>query len=108
VASFDNLALDGNIIAFIGGPSAGPSGIFVAAGNTLTEIVSAGDTLDGKTVSSLSFSGDRPLSGDQLVFTANFTDGSMGLFLASVPEPGFATIALLAVGIASRRRRRRQ
>jgi hypothetical protein len=60
----------------------------------MAEVISVGDMLDGKTVSALSFSGDRPLWGDDLVFTAEFSDGSKGLFLTQVPEP--AAMVLLA------------
>lgn len=108
-AVFDSVAIDGLTVAFIGGPGANARGIYAASGGgALSEIISPGDVLDGKTIQTLKFSDDRALSGDQLVFTANFTDGSTGLFLAQVPEPG-ALFGLVAGAwtLGSRRRRLR-
>jgi hypothetical protein len=103
-SSFSNLAIDGPVVAFIGAGGS-TSGIFAASGGSLVEIISNGDTLDGRTVTSLNFSDDRPLSGNQLVFTAGFSDGSNGLFLAQVPEPStIAVLVLTAVPLLSRRR----
>jgi hypothetical protein len=106
--AFDNVAIDGGVVAFIGSPdNSTQGGIFAASGGSIIEVISPGDTLDGRTVASLSFSDDRPLSGRDLVFTANFSDGSTGLFLAAVPEPevaGLAAIGLIAAA-ASRGRR---
>jgi len=102
--SFGGVAIDGSVIVFIGGGN-GTSGIFAASNGSLFEVISNGDTLSGKTISSLSFSGDRPLSGDQFVFSASFTDGSTGLYLAELPEPSAMT--LLAIGSLSIFRYRR-
>ena len=88
----------------IGGPSSTSLGIFAASGGTVSEVVGVGDTLDGKTVSALSFSGDRPLSGSDLVFTAEFTDGSKGLFLTQVPEPAALGCVAAVVFLLARRR----
>ncbi len=94
------------MVAFIGSGT-GTTGIFAASGASLIEVVSLGDILDGKTVNALSFSDDRPLSGNQLVFSAGFSDGSYGLYLAQVPEPGAAAlIGVLAAPLLARRRAR--
>ena len=50
-------------------------GIYVDIGGMLFEIVSNGDIVDGRTVSFVS-SGREALSGDELAFWAQFTDGS--------------------------------
>jgi hypothetical protein len=50
---------------------------------------------------------DRPLSGNDLVFTAGFSDGSTGLYLAELPEPSAALlIGLLGIPALVHRRRR--
>ena len=103
-ASFDAVAIDGPNIVFIGSSAAGPAGMFMWSNGSLGEVLSVGDSLDGKTISSLSFSDDRPLSGNDLVFTAGFTDGSKGLFLTQVPEPAALGCVAAAVLILSRRR----
>ena len=112
---FGGAVVDGGVIVFEGGPTAtlngtstGPLGIFVKAGGSLYELVAEGDTLDGRTISRLFFNKDRAFSGSDFVFTASFTDGSSGLYLASVPEPGFAFIAAtVAFPLLARGRRHR-
>jgi hypothetical protein len=107
VATFENfgsVTIDGPNVAFIGGSASGNLGIFAESGGRLMEVISAGDQLDGKTVSALSFSNDRPLSGNDLVFTAEFTDGSKGLFLTTVPEPAWPGGVAAAFLFARRRR----
>jgi hypothetical protein len=104
---FSNVAIDRSVVAFIGG-GGNTSGIFAWSGGSLIDVISDGDLLNGKTVSSLSFSTDRPLSGNDLVFTVGFTDGSTGLYLAEVPEPsvmGLLMCAGFAAGLARRAKR---
>jgi hypothetical protein len=102
--TFANVTIDNGNVVFIGGPSSTSLGIFAASGGTVTEVIGVGDALDGKSVSALSFSGDRPLSGNDLVFTAEFTDGSKGLFLTQVPEPAaLSCVAAIAILLARRR-----
>jgi hypothetical protein len=72
-----------------------------------------GELFDGKTIlrfgDVLTFaSGDvtRQLRGNQFVFAVTFTDGSSGVYVTTIPEPG--TVGLLAlggVGVLGRRRR---
>lgn len=104
-ADFTAVAIDGDIVTFIGAPASGPAGIFAASGGTLAEVVSVGDTLDGKTITGLTFSDDRPLSGNDLVFTASFSDGTSGLYLTSVPEPSAAVLLTMTLPLLVRRRR---
>jgi hypothetical protein len=62
--------------------------------------------LDGLTVSGLSF-GLTSLSGNQVVFVANFTNSTSGVYLATaVPEP-VGMLALCAVAAATVRLVRR-
>jgi hypothetical protein len=64
-------------------------------------IVSAGDILDGKTVDELDLSNNKSrrfLSGNQVALTLEFTDGSSGLYLATIPEP--STLVMTATAIA--------
>lgn len=74
-------------------------------------IVSAGDILDGKTVDELDLSNNKSrrfLSGNQVALTLKFTDGSSGLYLATIPEPStlaMAATALVGLGMMVRRRR---
>ena len=60
------------------------------------------DTLEGKAISSFTFS-RRGLSGNEFVFFADFLDGSEGVFLTTVPEPALAP--LFAILLMLRRRR---
>jgi hypothetical protein len=76
-----------------------------ATGDGLERLIGTGDTLDGQQVSGVLMTNEA-LSGSQLVFTAQFTDGDQGIFLANLPEP--ACLSLLSLGgllILSRRRK---
>jgi len=119
--SIDNLNVAFNL-TLVGSPSSNPysshygNGIFLDTNNQLHELIASGDTLDGKTVSSLGL-GREGLSGNQAVFWASFTDGSEGIFLANnifdspvvseidfpllagVPEPSNFLGAAIAIGL---------
>jgi hypothetical protein len=66
-----------------------------AAGDGLQRLIGVGDMLDGQQVSGVSMT-NQALSGSQLVFFAQFTDGDQGIFLANLPEP--ACLSVLALG----------
>jgi hypothetical protein len=59
------------------------SGLYTDRMGSLTKIIAAGDTLDGKTVTGPS-TGPRPLDGDQLVVNCYFADSSSGVYLLTL------------------------
>ena len=102
--SADVVAIDGDVIAFLGNESGGPTGLYAFHDGTVERLIGAGDALDGKVVSSIGF-GANGLSGGQLAFSAIFSDSSFGVYLVTIPEPG--TGLLLAAGLAVLAARRR-
>jgi hypothetical protein len=110
--TFDDPAISGSVIAFAGaGAGAGaPKGIYYidTDGGPLTELIRVGDTLDGRTVSQLFF-GNGGLDGSTLVFAADFTDNTSGVYAVRLtPVPESATVlAIGAVGVGTLRRWRR-
>lgn len=59
-----------------------------------TEIIRPGDALDGKILGGFAFASEG-FSGDQVAFLATFTDGTHGIYIATIPEPSnFALVAL--------------
>jgi hypothetical protein len=100
------LSIDGETVAFIGS-GGGRSGIYVHRDGAIHEVIEVGDLLEGQAIVGLEF-GPRGLSGDQLVFSASFDDGTDGTWLVTVPEPGSASLLLLGVvALATRRSRLR-
>jgi len=96
-------SLDGGDVAFKGFGSIGTSGdhgIYTDIGGSLMKVVDLSDMLDGKTLSFLS-SGGEALSGNQIAFFAQFTDGSKGIYVATaVPEPSAETLGFPSIPIA--------
>ncbi len=99
------ISLDDDLVVFQGNGE-GVEGIYSLQNGVLLKIIDSNDTLDGKPIVGLSFIGEG-LDGGSLAFTAQFTDGSQGVYLTAIPEP--ATALLLTVGsllIPQRRRAR--
>lgn len=96
-----DLSFDGGNVAFLGFDAFGQQGIYTTIGGSLAKVIDFSDSLDGKTISSLSF-GPRGVSGNVIAFTASF-GGSEGIFLAT-PEPIYSnpepsSLVLFGVGI---------
>jgi hypothetical protein len=83
-----DLSLDGGRIAF-----SNHRAIFTEYNGSIQEIIGVGNSLQGKTIDAISF-GNMGFSGDQLGFEAHFTDGSSGIFLATVPLPSALPVGL--------------
>jgi hypothetical protein len=103
------LSISGASVAFYGGGGASLTrGLYVYRDGEIHEVIEVGDLLDGKVVSGIEF-GSEGFYGDQIAFHASFDDGTTGIYLANIPEPGSAL--LLAAGLsglaASRRSRAR-
>lgn len=74
--------------------------LYSDVGGTLERIVGPGDILNGEDVSAVYMS-RQALSGDELVFAVQFTDGKSGIF--AVPEPACASFAPLLVLLVRKR-----
>ena len=74
------------------------AGLYVLFDGQREKVIEASDVLDGRVVSFFAL-GPEGLDGDQLAFTAYFEDGTSGVYLAHIPEPG--TALLLGVGLAA-------
>jgi hypothetical protein len=77
--------IDHNEIAFISAriDPEGKQGIYVTSGNHLDTVIEAGDILDGRTVAAVQIGFDA-LEGHYLAFEADFTDGSSGIYRATL------------------------
>ena len=91
------LSISGESVAFSGGGGASfTRGLYVYRDGEIHKLIETGDNLDGKVVDGIDF-GSEGYSGDQIAFLASFDDGTSGVYLASIPEPG--TALLLAAGL---------
>ncbi|MGZ4970661.1 MAG: hypothetical protein ACXWE4_10590 [Methylobacter sp.] len=85
--SFGDPVLSGNLIAFFGSDSNSIGGLYVEREdikqNPMLKIIDTSDVLDGKTITELFF-GHEGLSGNQLAFVANFSDGTTGIYKAEI------------------------
>jgi hypothetical protein len=99
------LSISGGSVVFSGSGGASSSrGLYVYRDGEIHELIEVGDLLDGKIVGGIDFASEG-FSGDQVAFLASFGDGTSGIYLANIPEPGSALLlgaGLLALG-ASRR-----
>lgn len=105
-------SVSGTNLAFVGTGSGSQEGIYLTSSGagTITEIISYGDFLDGRIVSDLGFF-RTGLDMNMLAFRATFTDGSSGVYVTPVPEPGsmalLATASVAAYTFARRTKTRR-
>lgn len=80
----NNASLDNGNVAFQGSGSS-QVGIYTTLGGSLRKVIAVNDSLDGKIVSSVA-SGREALSGNQIAFLVRFTDGSEGIYIATLTE----------------------
>ncbi len=80
---FGEASIDNGTIAFLGNGSNSQQGIYTTFGDSLTKVIATNDSLDGKTVSSLSYV-RQGLSGNKIAFRAGFDDGSQGIYIANL------------------------
>jgi hypothetical protein len=89
--------------------SGGDEGVWVYEGGSQIRLVGPGDTVDGRIVESYTRAdsvGRHSLSGNQAIVSLKFTDGSSGLYLATIPEPSTLVMAATAfAGLAFAHRR---
>jgi hypothetical protein len=100
------LSLDNGHIAMEVSWASTRYGIFTDVGGPLRRIIATGDTLDGRIISDLRMNDDA-LQGTTLAFGARFTDGSLAIYLATVPEPSTLILYLAAIPPLLRHRRGR-
>jgi len=103
------VSMDGDTVAF-GGHGDGQMGVYVERNGTLIKVLDRSDTLEGKIPDQINLFPES-LSGDSLAIRVAFTDGSTGIYLASIPEPStlVALGGLLGTGLVAgwwRRRKR--
>ena len=106
-SGFGNHAIDRGVVVFEGiGAPGSAVGLYAEAGGELVKIIDLGDSLDGKTPAELEISREA-ISENRVAFWARFGDGSEGVFVATLPEPGAEGLlaAALLLGALSRRRR---
>ncbi len=99
--TFGNPAFSGSWIAFIG--SGATTGLYAmdTNGGALMNLIDVGDVLNGRTISALFFS-NQGLDGSTVVFGADFTDNTSGVYsvrLSAVPEP--ASALLMGIGVSA-------
>ncbi len=77
--------MSGGDIVFEGrGP--GKRGLYAHMGGSLIDVIDSNDMLDGKMLTNVEITPEA-LSGNQIVFMADFTDGSQGLYIATLALP---------------------
>ena len=79
-------SLDAGNVAFTGSGSGVSLGIFTTLGGELTDVITTNDELDGKTISTVTLSGEG-LDGDQIAFGVRFSDDSQAIYLATLSIP---------------------
>ncbi len=80
---FNNPSLDAGNVAFEAFSSNSELGIYTTLGGSLRKVIAPNDSLDGKIIGIVSI-GPEALSGNRIAFTAGFTDGSGGIYIATL------------------------
>ncbi len=84
--NFFALSMDGDNLAFWARDSLGHTGVYADIDGILMKIGGFGDILDGKIVTAAG-AGLESLSANSVAFVAGFSDGSAGMYVATIPEP---------------------
>lgn len=92
-------------VAFMATLDAGGQGIFTGPDPVADRVVMVGDPLFGSTVTDLMFYPGGFNSHGQLAFGYTLADGRSGVAMATIPEPGAASLLGLGVFLWARRRR---
>jgi len=72
--------INGQDVTFLGSGADGQNGIYSEIGGSLTKVIDLSNSLDGKTLTSLDLRDDLGVGSNSVVFLANFTAGSSGIF----------------------------
>jgi hypothetical protein len=88
---FGLVSLSNGHVAFLGVGGSNLEGLYTNLSGTLTKVIASGDKLDARTVAAYSESssqipvlfGTTGLSGNQIAFTAFFTDNTSGVYVAT-------------------------
>ncbi|MDB5319232.1 MAG: hypothetical protein JWN40_863, partial [Phycisphaerales bacterium] len=82
-SAFGVSSMGGGSVAFVGFDKNRSPGIYAWIGGELNRVIDSGVTLGGKIISSLEMTASA-VAGNKVVFQADFTDGSSGIFSASM------------------------
>jgi hypothetical protein len=96
--NWDDISYEDGNVAFFGRSSPSRGGIYTYFKGTLYKVIDGRDQLDGRDIAAFSIGPDA-LSGDQIGFVVSFTDGTSGIYLATIPEP--STVFLVGSGLAA-------
>lgn len=97
-------------VAFLAGLDGGGTGIYTGNGSgSPSRVIGTGDSLDGSTVTGVSLNANAFNDAGQIGFAFSLADGRTGVAVASVPEPGTASLILIGAYcfLACRQRRAR-
>jgi subtilisin-like proprotein convertase family protein len=106
VVEFNGYAIDSGHFAAGAVDEANERYLFAEIDGKFVYVLSTYDTFEGKDLTAIRWNNDMIEQG-RLFFTAEFGDGSTGVYAVSVPEPtSLALLSAGAAGLLARRRRR--
>ncbi|MCC6661502.1 MAG: hypothetical protein IT437_11520 [Phycisphaerales bacterium] len=97
--TFGRSDLSGDIVAFNA-----DDGVYFWHDGLLLNVLNPGDLLDGRVVLGVAM-GEQGFEGSTLALRVEFTNGSSGIYMATIPGPG-VVVSLAAAGLFFARRRR--